>query len=81
MAKKKLRPENDPEKGHRALREYARYSNLAFKLIAVILAAFFFGFKLDQWLSLSFPVFALILSTAGMAGVLILLIRDLNQKK
>jgi F0F1-type ATP synthase assembly protein I len=70
------RPNNlEKEKG--SLREYARYSNLAFKLIAVVLAAFFIGWQLDKWILTGFPLFTLIFAVGGLALMLYLLIKDL----
>ncbi len=63
------------EKG--LLREYARYSNLAFKLIAVILAAFFIGWQIDKWIHTGFPLFTLLFSVGGLVAMLYLLIKDL----
>jgi F0F1-type ATP synthase assembly protein I len=59
------------------LRDYARYSNLAFKLIAVILAAFFIGWQIDKLIHIGFPLFTLLLSVGGLAISLYLLIKDL----
>ena len=70
---------NRPDREKRFLHDYTRYSNLAFKLIAVILAAFFMGWQIDKWLSLGFPLFTLLLSVAGIAGSLYLLIKDLQK--
>lgn len=71
---------NDPDRNKRYLKDYARYSNLAFKLIAVILAAFFFGRKVDQWLPVGFPLFTLIFSVSGLVVMLLFLVRDLTKK-
>jgi F0F1-type ATP synthase assembly protein I len=59
------------------LRDYARYSNLAFKLIAVILVAFFIGWQIDKWINIGFPLFALLLSVGGLIVTIYLLIKDL----
>ena len=70
------RPSNlEKEKG--SLRDYARYSNLAFKLIAVVLAAFFIGWQLDKWIHTGFPLFTLLFSVGGLAAMLFILIKDL----
>lgn len=68
---------NKLEKGKRVLRDYARYSNLAFKLIAVILIAFLIGWQLDKWIHIGFPLFTLLLSVGGLVGTLYMLIKDL----
>lgn len=74
---KKSSSPNKLDKEKRMLRDYARYSNLAFKLIAVILAAFFIGWQLDRWINIGFPLFTLLLSTGGLVVVIYLLIKDL----
>jgi len=65
------------DQARKSLREYARYSNLAFKLIAVVLAAFFIGMLMDRWLNINFPLFTLIFSVGGLILTLYLLIKDL----
>jgi len=77
METKKKSQENSKGKSKKYLRDYARYSNLAFRLIAVVLAGFFGGMKIDDWLRLEFPVFTLTLSVAGLVVSLYLLIKDL----
>ncbi|TSA35944.1 MAG: AtpZ/AtpI family protein [Porphyromonadaceae bacterium] len=68
---------NKLDKEKRMLRDYARYSNLAFKLIAVILAAFFIGWQIDKWINIGFPLFTLLLSIGGLIITMYLLIKDL----
>ncbi len=70
---------NNLDKGKKSLREYARYSNLAFKLVAVVLAAFFMGWQLDKWINTGFPLFTLLLSIGGLATMLYLLIKDFSK--
>ena len=74
---KKLLSPNKLEKEKRTLRDFARYSNLAFKLIAVILTAFFIGWQLDKWINIGFPLFTLLLSIGGLFISLYLLIKDI----
>lgn len=74
---KKSSSPNKLDKEKRMLRDYARYSNLAFKLIAVILAAFFIGWQLDKWVNTGFPLFTLIFSVGGLVATIYLLIKDL----
>lgn len=69
--------QNKLDQGKRTLRDYARYSNLAFKLIAVILAAFFIGWQIDKWINIGFPLFTLLLSTGALVLTIYLLIKDL----
>ena len=41
---------------------YAKYSALAFQMIAIIVAGAFGGRALDDWLSWKFPVFTVVLT-------------------
>ena len=75
--KKSFSPPSKLGKEKGLLREYARYSNLGFKMIAVILAAFFIGWQLDKWIHTGFPLFTLLFSVGGLAAMLYLLIKDL----
>jgi len=77
--KKSSNPQNNLERDKRSLRDYARYSNLGFRLVAVILAAFFIGRKLDQWIPGDFPLLTLIFSVAGLTAMLYLLIKDVSK--
>ena len=74
--KKKSRPKKS-EKANKGLQDYARYSNLAFRLIAIVFLGFFGGMKLDQVLSLKYPVFTIVLASAGLFLSLYLVIKDL----
>ena len=71
--------ENKRDKEKKELKDYARYSTLAFKLIVIVLAGFFGGMKLDQLLNLEIPVFTLVLASSGLFLSLYLLIKDLNK--
>ena len=77
MEVKKKSSKSKPEESKKHLQDYARYSNLAFRLIAIILVGFFGGMKLDHWLKLDFPVFTLVLAFTGLFLSLYLLIKDL----
>jgi len=76
---KKLSSPNKLEKEKRMLSDYARYSNLAFKMIAVILTAFFIGWQTDKWIRTGFPLFTLLFSCGGLFITLYLLIKDLKK--
>ena len=62
-----MNPDKFP-KNKKKLDDFIRYSNLAFEMIAIMGLGVFIGWKIDQWLELSFPGFTLgfmILSVAG----------------
>jgi F0F1-type ATP synthase assembly protein I len=68
---------NNLDQEKRILRDYTRYSSLAFKLIAVILAAFFIGWQLDKLVSIGFPLFTLLFSTGGIVIIIYIIIKQL----
>lgn len=66
----------DPKK---ALNAYARYSGMAFQMIAIILAGTFGGWKLDEWFG-SRPVFTILLLLLSVFLSIYFFIRDLLKK-
>lgn len=73
MQEKKLK---NQEKISKSLNSYAKYSGLAFQMIAVIFVGVFGGIKLDAWLKLKFPVFTIILSLLAVTLAVYYGIRD-----
>ena len=67
----------DPKRG---LNQYARYSGLAFQMMAVILAGAFGGLKLDKWLDTK-PVFTVILTLLSVFLSIYFAVRDLLKRK
>lgn len=59
------------------MNDYAKYSSLAFQMIAIILIGVFGGIKLDEYLKLNFPVFTVILSILSVAFSIYYAIKDL----
>ena len=57
------------------IHQYAVYSNLAFEMGVLIALGVFGGIKLDKWLDTS-PLFTIVLSLAGIAISLYLMIRS-----
>ncbi|HLO61117.1 MAG TPA: AtpZ/AtpI family protein [Bacteroidales bacterium] len=78
MQEKKPKEQQKIVKG---LSNYARYSGLAFQMVAIILIGVFGGIKVDKWLSLKFPVFTVILSLLGTGIALYTGIKDLLRNK
>jgi hypothetical protein len=52
---------NLPKKA-RNLDDYARYSGLAFQMIAILGLGVWGGLKIDGWLNMKFPLFTVVLS-------------------
>lgn len=71
----------DQQKIAKSLNSYAKYSGLAFQMIAFILIGVFGGIKLDEWLKLDFPIFTVILSLAGTVMALYYGIKDFLKMK
>jgi len=58
------------------LKSYAKYSGIAFQMIAIILIGLFAGIKIDKWLSLKFPAFTIILSILSIIFAVYFSIKD-----
>ena len=72
---------NDQQKITKGLSNYARYSGLAFQMIAIILIGVFGGIKLDSWLGLAFPVFTVVLSLVSTGAAMYYGIKDFLRMK
>lgn len=56
--------------GNKGLKDFGKYSGLAFQMIVIILVMTWLGVKLDKILGLSTPIFTIILSLLGVfAGI------------
>lgn len=69
------------EKKENPLKFYAKYSSLAFQMIAIILAGAFGGRALDKWVELEFPVFTVSLTILFAVGATIYGMRELFKQK
>ena len=56
---------------------YAKYSNMAFQMIAIILIGTFGGFKLDEFLNWGFPLFTVVLSLLSVVLAIYISVKDL----
>lgn len=74
------KPKNQ-EKTVKSLSNYAKYSNLAFQMIAILLIGVFGGIKLDHWLKLNFPVFTVVLSLLATVLAIYYVIKDFIRMK
>ncbi len=76
--------ETNPEKDNdqkKQLNFYARYSGMAMQMLAIILIGVFGGIMLDEYLSLKFPVFTLVLTLLSVFLSVYFATRDLLKKK
>ena len=63
------------QKPRKQVDDFIRYSSLAFEMIAIMGIGVFTGVKIDQWLSLAFPVFTLGLMILSVIGAIYYAIR------
>lgn len=59
------------------LKGYAKYSNMAFQMIAIIVVGTFGGWKLDGYLNWGFPVFTVVLSLLSVVIAIYISVKDL----
>ena len=59
------------------LYNYAKYSGIAFQMVAIILIGVFGGVKLDEYLQLGFPVFTVVFSLLSVFLAIYYVIKDL----
>ena len=76
------RKPKDLKKLSGSLTDYARYSNLGFQMLAILLAGVFGGIKLDRLTKTNFPVFTVVLSFLAIVAATYIGVKDfLNLKK
>ncbi len=70
--------ETNQNKVTNPLKQYARYTGIAFQMMAIMAFSAWLGWKLDEKLSLSFPAFTLFFIIASVGLVLFKIIRSLS---
>jgi ATP synthase protein I len=70
---KKKKPKNLVNKG---VRDFARYSGMAFQMVGIILVTTWGGIKLDKLLDFDKPVFTIILSLLGVFAAIYTAVKD-----
>ncbi|MGI6321672.1 MAG: AtpZ/AtpI family protein [Bacteroidales bacterium] len=63
------------------LKDYAKYSSLAFQMMIIIFGGTFGGLKLDQYLENKFPIFTLSLSLIAVFTALYIALKDFIKRK
>lgn len=69
------------EKRKNQLTNYAKYSNIAFQMIGIILVGVFGGMKLDEMVNWTFPVFTFVLTIFSVIAATYLAIKDFIRGK
>lgn len=67
--------QNNQKKTPKPLNSYARYTGIAFQMIAIMLMAGFGGIKLDEWLQTS-PIFTVVLLLLAVVIAMVNVIRE-----
>lgn len=75
----KSKPEKQKQFGN-SLNTYARYSSLAFQMMAILLLFVFAGYKLDSWTGWHFPLFKLVFSLLGVVLAIYFAVKDFLKK-
>ncbi|MGB3589640.1 MAG: AtpZ/AtpI family protein [Tunicatimonas sp.] len=73
-------PNQKKKPSHEHFSTYAKYSGLAFQMIAVMGLAVWGGIKLDERVGNRFPFITIVLLLLALTGSIILLIRQLPKE-
>jgi F0F1-type ATP synthase assembly protein I len=71
-----LRKKNQKSPEKKGLNDFARYSGMAFQMIAVILVTTWGGIELDKLAKFHTPVFTIILSLLGVFAAIYTAVKD-----
>lgn len=63
------------------MKDYARYTGMAFELLILILIMVFIGKKIDKWLELEKPIMVVLFVCFGMIGYLVKIYYEMNKKR
>lgn len=61
---------------NKTIRDFAKYSGMAFQMVGIILVTTWGGVKLDELLEMKTPVFTIVLSLFGVFAALYTVLRD-----
>jgi ATP synthase protein I len=70
---KKKNPKNQENKG---IKDFAKYTGLAFQMLGIILVTVWGGIKLDKLAGFHKPVFTIILSLLGVFAAIYTAVKD-----
>lgn len=68
--------QQDQKEEKNKLKAYAKYSNMAFQMIAIILIGTYGGIKLDDYLAWDIPVFSILFSLLSVIIAIYISIKD-----
>ncbi|WP_407528320.1 AtpZ/AtpI family protein [Lacibacter sp. MH-610] len=77
-----MEPSSHNKKPFRSNKSYLmEYAGLASQLMAALGLGVFIGYKLDGWLSISFPVFIWVLPLVFLMAMFVKIFKDTSRKK
>jgi F0F1-type ATP synthase assembly protein I len=71
-----IKKKNRKSPGNKGIRDFARYSGVAFQMIGIILVTTWGGIKLDKLTGFEKPVFTIILSLLGVFAAIYTVVKD-----
>jgi len=71
-----LKKKSRKSQGNKGVRDFARYSGMAFQMIGIILIAVWGGIKLDKLTGFKTPVFTIVLSLLGVFAAIYTAVKD-----
>lgn len=73
---KPLKKKNQKDQKNKGIQDFAKYSSIAFQMIAIILVTTWGGIKLDELTGFEKPVFTIILSLFGVFAATYFAVKD-----
>jgi ATP synthase protein I len=68
--------QNPKSTGNKGIRDFGKYSGMAFQMVGIILVTTWGGIKLDKILGFEKPVFTIILSLLGVFAAIYTAVKD-----
>lgn len=75
------KPKRSLKDGLSSSREFIKYTNIAIRMIIIILAGVFAGVKLDEYLEMDSSIFTMIFSLLAVITAMYVIIREISPKK
>ena len=76
MERQLLKKKNPKSPANKGLKDFGRYSGIAFQMIGIILITTWGGIKLDKLAGTKTPVFTIILSLLGVFAAIYTAVKD-----
>ena len=74
------KPKKSFRDGLRSSRDFIKYTNIAIRMIVIILVGVYAGIKLDDYFNMDVSLFTLIFSLASVVLAMYVIIREISSK-